>query len=354
MSSRADYNKFFKTTYASLKAKNFTPADIRREISQRWQGKKERERNEEMSDEEMEGNEEMSDEEMEENEEMSDEEMEENEEMRDEEMEMQLVLAESKTMFLRVQGARALRPLVEGALAVMKSFTLSVLKVWIQASKNEKLQFGSFKKKGKKVRKNEALKRMEAWAAVEDKAVVHVEGEGNCMYRALSFHLFGTESRYPEVRAETVARARLGKCMNEEWTEALLWEEIDECARNGEWGGQEMLKSAAEMYGVHIVLFDVRASLDGERYEFGMKPTRAFREDTIHIMHYLDHFWVAMKTEAVVQALEVVKEWLDAQGFGDFPFLFTDEEERSDALWSMPSDDLANVLATVNISGVCR
>jgi len=223
----------------------------------------------------------------------------------------------------------------------------------MQASKERILRFEPFKGT-KKVRSEEALRRMDMWASAEDKVVVNVEGEGNCMYRALSYHLFGTEALYSEVRAEVVTRALHSKCIGEEWTDALSWDDIEDSAQDGQWGGQEMLKSAAETYGINIVLFDVRASMDGETHEFVMEPSVALRNDTIHIMHYLNHFWIAAKRDVAVQALEVVKGWLAAQGFGDFPFLFANEEERSEVLWNMPPNDISSVLAVVNIAGVCR
>ena len=67
--------------------------------------------------------------------------------------------------------------------------------------------------------------------------MVHVQGDGNCLFRSVSVGEFGHQNLHKELRANAVDYLKKNVEEFEMWCEDGIELEIDRMSRPGTWGG---------------------------------------------------------------------------------------------------------------------
>lgn len=86
--------------------------------------------------------------------------------------------------------------------------------------------------------------------------VVPIEGDGNCLFRAISHQLYGDESFHGSVRKEAVAHLRAhGDFYSEFCAGEGLEARVRRMSRDGEWGDHLELQALAEVHSASVEVY---------------------------------------------------------------------------------------------------
>uniref|UniRef100_A0A7N0R9K0 ubiquitinyl hydrolase 1 n=1 Tax=Kalanchoe fedtschenkoi TaxID=63787 RepID=A0A7N0R9K0_KALFE len=81
-----------------------------------------------------------------------------------------------------------------------------------------------------------------------------VQGDGNCQFRALSDQFYRTPEHHKFVRRQVVKQLQSHPEVYQEYVPMTFGEYLKKISKSGEWGDHVTLQSAADSYGVRIVV----------------------------------------------------------------------------------------------------
>jgi OTU domain-containing protein 5 len=78
--------------------------------------------------------------------------------------------------------------------------------------------------------------------------VVHVEGDGNCMFRSVSHQVYGTDTHHPMLRQATAAYMLAERAYFSGWVADDFGSYVARLSQNGTWGDDPELQALSELY----------------------------------------------------------------------------------------------------------
>ena len=128
---------------------------------------------------------------------------------------------------------------------------------------------------------------------------IKVTGDGNCQFRALSYFLWGTESKHMEMRKQLVTWLYHNKELMADFaaaTGAPSWEHY--CAsmfRNMVWGDHFTLVAAATLFKIRIVIVSSLRIEKGSPLNFITPQDGSDFTRTVHLLHYHENHFNALE-----------------------------------------------------------
>uniref|UniRef100_A0A6N2LA52 ubiquitinyl hydrolase 1 n=1 Tax=Salix viminalis TaxID=40686 RepID=A0A6N2LA52_SALVM len=140
---------------------------------------------------------------------------------------------------------------------------------------------------------------------------LHMEGDGNCQFRALADQLFRSPDYHKHARKQVVKQLKHHRKLYEGYVPMKYRSYVKKMKKLGEWGDHVTLQAAADRFGAKIcVLTSFRDTCYIEIFPKDMSPTREIWLSFWSEVHYNSLYANGVPSESAVSSIDLGSEWI--------------------------------------------
>ncbi len=146
--------------------------------------------------------------------------------------------------------------------------------------------------------------------------MIETKPDGNCLFRSISYQLYGTEEHHMEIRELCMKHIEVEKAFFQDFVVENFEDYVKKKSQNGEWGDDVEIQSISEIYGRPI-----------EIYSYEAKPIRTFHEDNELNIQPLKVAYIGFSHYNSINHVDHLNEGVMESAFGEFEKAFMNQIE---------------------------